>query len=131
MKAIIVNNSKVPVFLSKFSPIDIWAITLWPFVFCRGVMSKRTENHEEIHIEQYNDTFVIGFLILYGFDYIHGMIKYRNDISGKAPSGKPFSSVGEKAYHRIRAEQEAYEFDKNLDYLQTRKRRDWIKKYKV
>jgi hypothetical protein len=131
MKPIIINNSKIPVFLSHFSPIDIWAITLWPFIICRGEMSEGTVNHESIHIEQYNDLFVLGFLFLYYWDYMHGFIKYRNDISGVSPHGRPYDSVGSKAYYRIRAEQEAYEFDGDFDYLERRKKYEWLKKYKV
>jgi hypothetical protein len=130
MKPIIVNNSKIPIFLSKFSPIEIWAITIWPFILCRGVMSEGTVNHESIHIEQYNDLFVIGFLFIYYTDYLRGYIKYRNDISGSGPHGK-YTSAGEKAYFRIRAEQEAYEFDDDLDYISKRKKYEWLTKYKV
>jgi hypothetical protein len=131
MKPILVNSSKIPAFLSKFSPIDIWAVTIWPYVFCRGIMSAKDVNHESIHIEQYNDLMVIGFGILYYWDYLHGMIKYRNDIGGLDPHGHPYTSVGEKAYFRIRAEQEAYTNESDLDYLKNRKRREWLKKYKV
>lgn len=131
MKPIVINNSKIPVILSYISPINIWAITLWFLLICRGVMNKRTINHESIHTEQYNDTFVLGFLAIYGWDYIHGLIKYRNDISGFTPAGIPYKSLGEKAYFRLRAEQEAYENDSNFKYLQSRVPREWIKKYKV
>ncbi len=124
MKPILVNHSKIPVFLSHFSPIDIWAITIWPFVFCRGEMSPGDVNHESIHIEQYNDLFVIGFLILYYTDWFRGLIKYRKDYEG-------YASASQKAYFRIRAEQEAYEFDGDLDYLKNRKRYEWLTKYKV
>ena len=130
MKPIIVNNSKVPVILSKFSPIDIWAITIWPYVFCRGEMNEGTVNHESIHIEQYNDLFVVVFLLIYLIDYLRGCVKYRNDLSGVGPHG-PYQSVGSKAYFRTRAEQEAYDNDDNLNYLSERKRYEWLKKYKV
>jgi len=116
MKPIIVNNSKVPAILSALSPIDIWAVTIWPFIFCRGELSVKTENHESIHIEQYNDLFVVGFLLIYYFDYIRGYIKYRD---------------GNKAYYRIRAEQEAYENQSNSAYLSVRNRYEWLRKYKV
>jgi len=131
MKPIILNNSKIPVFLSKFSPIDIWAITIWPFIICRGTMDENTINHESIHIKQYNDMFVIGFLPIYLWDYLHGRIKYRNDISGISPHGRPYASVGDKAYYRTRAEQEAYSNDNDLEYLSKRKRYEWLRKYKV
>ena len=70
MKARVVENSKVPEFLSKFSPISISAITIWPFVFFRGKAVPVTLNHELIHIEQYNDLFVFGFFVIYLYDYI-------------------------------------------------------------
>jgi len=131
MKPILANDSKIPIFLSYFSPIDIWAVTIWPFVFCRGQMSENTVNHESIHIEQYNDLFIIGFLAVYLWDYIHGLIKYRNDLSGTSPHGRPYASFGDKAYYRTRAEQEAYDNDNDLDYLFSRKRKEWLKKYRV
>ena len=34
LKPIMIENSKVPVFLSHFAPIDIWAISFGPFVWC-------------------------------------------------------------------------------------------------
>ena len=35
-KPFFIENSKVPVVLSYFAPIDIWAITLFFLVFCKG-----------------------------------------------------------------------------------------------
>lgn len=124
MKPVLVNNSKIPVFLSFFSPITIWAITIWPFIFCRGVMDEGDVNHESIHIEQYNDLYVIGFLILYGWDWLHGVFKYWNDYDG-------FKSRYEKAYYRTRAEQEAYKYDNDLEYLDKREMYKWLTEFKV
>ena len=45
-----------------------------------------------------------------------GFVKYKN---------------GHQAYMIIRPEQEAYDNDQNADYLATRPRYSWIKKYKV
>jgi hypothetical protein len=113
---IFIENSKIPVWLSYISPIDIYAITLFPFVISRGTMNEETRRHETIHFQQYLETLVIGFLILYLIDYLHGMYKYRD---------------GEAAYLSIRAEQEAYENDKDSEYLDKRKRWAWISKYHV
>ena len=41
---IFVENSKVPGMLSWV--IRIWAITLFPFVFCRGEINEVTRRHE-------------------------------------------------------------------------------------
>ena len=40
-----IENSKVPVWLSYFAPIDIWAISLGPFVWCRGVLDDNINRH--------------------------------------------------------------------------------------
>ena len=110
---IIVKNSKIPRLLSWV--IDVYAITLWPFVFIRDDGNERTINHETIHIKQYNELFVIGFLLIYAFDWIRGLIKYKDK---------------EKAYYMIRFEQEAYNNDANFDYLSKRKKYAWLE-YKV
>jgi hypothetical protein len=110
---IIVRNSWVPKAMSLV--INAYAITLWPFVFIRDEGNDRTINHETIHIKQYNEMLVIGFLAVYLYDWFHGLLKYRD---------------GQKAYYRIRFEQEAYEHDKNIHYLSSRKRFAW-KKYSV
>ena len=105
------ENSKVPVFLSYFTPITIGAITIGPFVFSRGEMSEETKNHETIHWQQYIECGIIGFIILYYLFYAINLVRYRD---------------GELAYYMIPFEKEAYDNDNNLDYLETRKRYSWI-----
>ena len=75
---IFVENSKLLRYLSFFSPINITAITLGPVVLSGGEMSKETKNHETIHWQQYIETGIIGFLILYLIYWIIGLIKYRS-----------------------------------------------------
>ena len=48
----IFENSKIPVWLSKVAPIEIWALSFACFVFCRGKLSKTTRRHETIHYHQ-------------------------------------------------------------------------------
>lgn len=110
---IVITNSIVPKLLSWV--INAYAITLWPFVFIRDEGNDRTINHETIHIKQYNELLVVGFLGLYLWDWLHGLAKYRN---------------GQTAYYRIRFEQEAYENDKDVNYLVNRKSFAW-RQYKV
>ena len=105
------ENSKVPVFLSYFTPITIGAITIGPLVFSRGEMSEVTKNHETIHWQQYIETGIIGFIFLYYLFYAINFLRYRD---------------GELAYYMIPFEKEAYDNDNNLDYLETRKRYSWI-----
>ena len=105
------ENSKVPVFLSYFTPITIGAITIGPLVFSRGEMSDVTKNHETIHWQQYIETGIIAFIFLYYLFYAINFLRYRD---------------GELAYYMIPFEKEAYDNDNNLDYLKTRKRYSWI-----
>ena len=72
--------------------------------------------HETIHFQQMLETFLIGFIILYCWDYLKGYIKYKN---------------GRVAYFSIRAEQEAYHKASLKFYTEERKRWRWIWDYKV
>ena len=57
----------------------------------------------QLHALQYAETWYIGFLILYVWDWLRGMVKYKD---------------GNTAYFNIRAEQEAYEYEFDKDYLE-------------
>lgn len=116
MGPIFIKNSVVPKVISIFSPIDVYAITLFPFVFLSEGLNEETRMHETIHFQQYMETLVIGFLIIYVYDYVLRYIKYGN---------------GEKAYFKLRAEQESYDNDSDPDYLSKRKRFEWIFKYSI
>jgi hypothetical protein len=113
LKPLFLENSKVPVFLSKFAPIEIGAITLFCLVFSRGVISEETKVHETIHFQQYLETLVIGFLAIYIIDFLYAALI----------TGKGFSR---DSYLSIRFEQEAWDKDKELDYLKNRKRFAWL-----
>jgi len=106
------ENSKIPAFLSKFAPIEIWAITLGPWIFCRGQMSKRTKRHETIHYLQYRELWFIGFLLIYLFDYLWAAVLSRKGFS-------------REAYLSIRFEQEAWSCDDTKDYISNRKKFAW------
>ena len=109
------ENSKLPVVLSKFAPIEIWAITLGPFVFCSGEMSEETKRHETIHFMQYKELFFVGFMFIYVFDFLWAAIVKKKGFS-------------REAYLSIRFEQEAWECDKQEDYIDKREKFAW-KKY--
>ena len=111
-KAIFFENSWVPKVLSIISPITIGAITLGPFVFSRGEVSEVTKNHENIHWQQYIETGIIGFVILYLAFWLIGLCKFQD---------------GNLAYYSIPFEIEAYNNDTDVDYLKNRKRYNWIK----
>jgi hypothetical protein len=95
--------------------VDVQAITLFPFIISRTKMPDETLNHESIHIAQQKELFVVFFYMLYGWDYLRGLIRFRDK---------------ELAYRNIRFEQEAYAQMHNKEYLQNRSRHSW-RKYKA
>ena len=113
MKPIIIVSPIICKALSIF--IEVGAITLYPFIISRVPMSDVTLNHEKIHLEQQREGFILGFYALYVFYWIYGIAK------GYGTS---------MAYYRIPYEQEAYENDDNMNYLETRERNAW-KKYRL
>lgn len=115
MKPVFIENSRLPVILSYLAPINISAITIGPFIFSRGVMDEITKRHESIHWEQYKETLIVGFLVLYFYYWLVGLVKYKSR---------------EFAYYQIPFEQEAYQHDEDWVYLLNRKRFAWWK-YKV
>ena len=110
MKPIIIQNSKIPVYLSLF--INISAITLFPFIISRDEMETITVRHEMIHIEQQKELLVIFFYILYVWYWLLGKVK-----------GK----TNEAAYMAIPFEVEAYRKMYDPNYLENRKRYAWRK----
>lgn len=114
-KPIFFNRSKLPVWLSKLAPINIWALSFFCFVWCRGDIGGDTKRHETIHFQQQLELLFVFQWILYGLFWVHGYARYRD---------------AKLAYYRNPFEQEAYHNDQNAQYLGTRKRYNWIK-YKV
>lgn len=112
-KPIFMENSRVPVALSYISPIEIWAINLVFFVFCRGELNEEARTHETIHYQQWVELLIIGFAILYPFFWISNLLK------GMSPSD---------AYRYIPLEVEAYDNQDTPNYLENRRRYAWAKK---
>jgi len=78
--------------------------TIFPFVFIRkGLKNKDVIiNHEKIHLRQQKELLVIPFFIIYILNYTVNIVLYRNL---------------DKAYRNIIFEREAYQNEKNMDYL--------------
>ena len=137
MQAIIVENSKVPIVCSYLFPgnwlalvlgkelFQIYAITLWPFIFCRSRLDAVTKQHESIHILQAGELFVLGFYLVYLWDWLHALLKYSDSEKRQGQDLLTF------AYYRIRAEQEAYTHEKTPGYLQKRKSWAWLGEYTI
>lgn len=124
MKAKLRYNHWIPKVISKLI-MPISAITLYPYilftdkkmfvendVFEYVKTQDSIERHESIHIAQYEELYVVGFLWIYCWDYLKGRLKGRNHY---------------EAYVHIRLEQEAYDYSYNPIYLKTRKPFAWRK----
>jgi hypothetical protein len=106
----IVKNSKIPKLASLF--INVYAITIYPFIFIRDEGNITTINHERIHLAQQKELLVIPFYILYVFFWMFGLFKYKN---------------AQLAYMSIPFEKEAYSNHDDIVYLLNRKRNDWLR----
>ena len=69
MKPIIIKSNKFLDSISWF--FKVGGITLYPFIIVRPYAKKSTINHESIHIAQYTELLIIGFLLIYLYDWIH------------------------------------------------------------
>ena len=110
MKFYVIENSKIPKMLSLF--IDVWAITLYPFIICKGKMNQQTRTHEIIHLHQQRELLVIGFYVLYVLFWLRHLIQHRSLVM---------------AYACIPFEREAYDNDTEFTYPLNRKRFSWVK----
>ena len=110
LKPIFIENSKLPVWLSKIAPIDVWAFSAGPFVVCRGELSEKTITHETIHFFQQVEMLFVFQWILYGLFYVIG--RFTKGSWKAAYYGNPF-------------EVEAYANDLDPDYLKERKFWAW------
>ena len=91
--------------------IDVYAITLFPFIVSKDKMDETTLNHEKIHIEQQKELLVVFFYLLYAYYFIENYWFFRDTHT---------------AYMMIPFEREAYEYDGDLSYLSKRKRFRWL-----
>ena len=129
-----INNMKV--IYNKFIPFKgFYAITIikWIFVreeykcFNRSSIYNKMINHESIHEQQILDftpkmfpswlRYTIGsicFYLLYGLEWLFKLI--------------PCLVTKKSAYRSLCAEQEAYENEKNFDYIKNRSKLSWLKK---
>lgn len=104
----IIRNKFIP-----FRPYD--AMNLFGVLFVneyevKGGLSKKTINHERIHTAQMIEMLFIGFYIWYGVEYLFT---------------RPFFGQYE-SYMRGALEEEAYQHEKDLDYLSKRKPYAWV-----
>lgn len=121
MKTIIIYSDRTLNLLGWFMKIK--GITLWPFIILRERLNtpryknlhstKRTINHESIHIKQQQELLLIPFYVLYVFFYLWNIVKYGFDTK--------------EAYYNIPFEKEAFKHDDDFNYLENRSLYSWVK----
>lgn len=101
--------------------ITLWFIVLWKYTYkpdgTKVGLPEQVAHHETIHFRQYNETWVIGFIVLYFYDWIRAYWEMRE--------GLTFMQAVWAGYYMIRFEQEAYANDGDKDYLNKRKKNAW------
>lgn len=97
-------------------PKGFRGFTFFPFVFLKYRKDTANEvllNHEKIHIQQQLEMLVVPFYVWYLLEFLYRLIQYRN------------SRV---AYRNISFEREAYDNEKDLNYLKLRSFWQFLKK---
>lgn len=90
------------------TPRGFKGLTFFPFVFFRNkedVLDKVVINHEKIHLRQQIELLILPFFIWYGTEFLVKWIIYRER---------------NLAYRNISFEREAYENEKDPNYLEQR-----------
>lgn len=91
-----------------FTPRGFRGITFYPFVFLVDKRDKSNPlfvNHERIHIRQQIEMLVVPFFIWYSVEFLIRWAQCKNR---------------RQAYYNISFEREAYQNEKDLDYLKQR-----------
>ena len=89
-------------------PKGYTTITIYPFIVLKHKRQKDDMiliNHEKIHIRQQLELLVLPFFIWYGIEFLIRLVQFKN---------------WSRAYRNISFEREAYENEKDLDYLKRR-----------
>ncbi len=95
-------------------PNGYMALTIYPFIMFKNksfLGDKVLINHERIHLKQQLELLIIPFFIIYFINYVINLIKYRNHF---------------KAYVNIIFEKEAYKNERDLTYLEKRKKYNYL-----
>jgi len=89
-------------------------MAIFPFILLKNVAQKNDKvliNHEKIHLKQQLELFIIPFYILYLLFYLINLLRYKNHY---------------QAYYHIPFEQEAYQNEQKLNYLEHRRYYAWL-----
>ncbi|MCJ8210620.1 hypothetical protein MUY27_12955 [Mucilaginibacter sp. RS28] len=105
--------NKPIVLVARFLKVD--GMALFPVILVRSKELLKDDvliRHESIHLLQEAELLVVPFYLLYAFNYLVNLIRFKNH---------------HKAYLNICFEREAYANEANKGYLQQRKWWAWVK----
>lgn len=105
------------------------AMTIGPFIFTkRKNLNEVTVNHESIHWAQEKETLIIGFYLLYVLMFLCKFVRCLFDsINGKIYGYTWRNSIWKRAYRSILFEREAYDNEKDEEYIKNRRHYAWLK----
>lgn len=106
----IFENSVIPKLVGYVAPIEPFAVSFGPWVFCKEKFPEKTLRHETIHYHQQLELFFVLHWVMYLAFHVKGLIKEEN---------------GEKAYRQNPFELEAYDNDDDPSYLENRELFAW------
>ena len=109
----IIKSRLIPRLCEIGPDVEVHGVALYPFIFIHP--DHYTEDvilHERIHCEQYKETCCFGYFFIATYDFIKNFFKCKNL---------------DESYRNVRFEKEAYANMSNPDYLQERKRYNWVK----
>ena len=106
-----------------FLPKWVDGMTIFPFIFVRPKSAQDLSEgeyetlirHEQIHIIQQGECLVLPWFIIYGFNYLINLIRFKKSFD---------------AYYNICYEREAYQNEAQKDYLDKRTKFLWKKYFK-
>jgi len=101
----VVVNNVIPI--KGFSGINLFGVL---FVRNGVVVTDRLMNHERIHTAQMREMLYVFFYLWYVVEWFVKLFKY-----------------GSQSYYNISFEREAYNNERDLDYLKERKLFGWFK----
>lgn len=102
------------VIIKYLIPKGYRGLTLFPFILIKyavDAQNKSLLNHEKIHLRQQIELLVFPFFLWYILEYALRLLQYKN---------------ANLAYRNISFEREAYANERNLDYLNHRKKYSFI-----
>ncbi len=91
-----------------FVPKGFMGVALYPFIFLKNPKDKDNSvfiTHEKIHLRQQIELLILPFYVWYGIEYLVRIIQYKDK---------------KAAYRNISFEREAYQNEKNRNYLKKR-----------